>query len=280
MSRLVLADVVRGIRDLPSLPNVVIELLNIFDRTDASTGALANKVAQDQALAAKTLRLANSSFYGLQWKITTIQQAITVLGFDSVKTFVIAAGVIGNLPGGAQEDAGLAKFWRHAIGTALCAKGLARALNLNRDHAFISGLLHDIGKLVLVSRYPDQYAKVIAYRSEHDCTLLDAERKVLIVDHAVVGQALAEYWRFPIVIQKSIGSHHAPMPDESGGIPGVIHIADAVAHGLDLTGCEDDLVPVVMDDAWNRLNLGPAMLRTVFRNAEAEFEDVCRILGA
>jgi hypothetical protein len=60
----------------------------------------------------------------------------------------------------------------------------------------------------------------------------------------------------------------------------VIHIADAVAHGLDLTGCEDDLVPVVMDDAWNRLNLGPAMLRTVFRNAEAEFEDVCRILGA
>lgn len=279
MSELVLADVVKGIRDLPSLPIVILELLNSFEQTDAPTSALANKVSQDQALAAKTLRLANSSFYGLQYKVTTIQQAITVLGFDSVRTLVMAAGVIGNFSGSVQDDFDLANFWRHAIGTAICARALARVLKLNQDHAFISGLLHDIGKLVLVSRFPDQYSKVIAYRTEHDCTVLEAERKVVVVDHTIVGQTLAEYWKFPIVIQKSIGNHHAPMRQDLGGMPSVIHVADAIAYALDLTGCEDDLVPVIVDDAWNSLNLGLATLHTVFRDTEAEFEEVCKILG-
>jgi putative nucleotidyltransferase with HDIG domain len=280
MSTLVLADVVKGIRDLPSLPIVVMELLSSFEQTDASTSALASKVSQDQALAAKTLRLANSSFYGLQCKVTTIQHAITVLGFDSVRTLVMAAGVIGNFSSSVQEDFDLANFWRHAIGTALSAKALARVLNLSQDHAFISGLLHDIGKLVLVSRFPDQYSEVIAYRTEHDCTVLEAERKVVILDHAIVGQALAEFWKFPVVIQKAIGNHHAPMTQDLGGMPSVIHVADAIAHALDLMGCEDDLVPFIMDSAWNSLNLGPAMLRTVFRDTEAEFDEVCKILGS
>jgi putative nucleotidyltransferase with HDIG domain len=279
MSKLVLADVVKGIRDLPSLPSVVIELLNSFEQTDASTSALANKVSQDQALAAKTLRLANSSFYGLQHKVTTIQQAITVLGFDNVRTLVMAAGVISNFSSSVQEDFNLANFWQHAVGTALCAKALARALNLSQDHAFISGLLHDIGRLVLVSQFPDQYAKIIAYRTEHDCTMLEAERSVVVVDHTIIGQALAAYWKFPIVIQRSIENHHAPMLQDLGGIPSVIHIADAIAYALDLTGSEDDLVPVISDNAWHSLNLSPAMLRAVFRQTEAEFEEVCKILG-
>lgn len=278
MSNIALVDVVKGIRDLPSLPIVVMELLNSFEQPEASTAALANKILQDQALAAKTLRLANSSFYGLQHKVTTIQQAITVLGFDSVRTLVMAAGVMTNFSGGGQKNFDFTNFWRHAIGTALCAKSLARTLKLSQDYAFISGLLHDIGKLVLAIRFPEQYSKVIAYRTEHDCTMLEAEREVAVVDHAVVGFALAEYWKFPIVIQKSIGNHHAPMQPDLGAMPSVIHVADAIAHALDLSGCDDDLVPVIMDDAWNSLNLDPAMLRTVYRETEAEFEEVCKVL--
>lgn len=280
MSQLVLATVIQGIRDLPSLPVVVMDLFSSFENPDASSSALASKISQDQALTAKTLRLANSSFYGLQRKVTTIQQAITVLGFDCVRTLVTAAGVIGNFSSSVQTGFSLTNFWRHAIGTALCARILARTLNLNQDHAFISGLLHDIGKLVLVSRFPEHYSKVIAYRNEYDCTVLDAERNVVGVDHALVGQALAEYWKFPSVIQLAIGNHHTPMPQDLGGMPCVIHVADAIIHALDLNGSDDDLVPFIMEKAWSSLNLNPAKLILVFRRTEEEFEEVCKILSS
>lgn len=278
MSKLALADVIKGISDLPSLPIIVVELLNSFEQSDISMGAMANKVSQDQALSAKTLRLANSSFYGLQRKVTTIQQAITVLGFDSVRALITAAGVIGNFSEQKHASFDFTNFWRHAIGTALCAKELARVLNLNQDYAFISGLLHDIGVLVLVARFPQQYSGVISYRDMHDCHRIEAERAVLGLDHAIVGRALAEHWKFPLLIQKSIGNHHALESQDLGDIPSIIHVADAIFYALDLDGANNALVPLIDGRAWDNLHIGSAAMRSVFRETEAKFDDACQIL--
>lgn len=280
MKTIPLADVIRQIRDLPSLPIVVMEVLKSFEQTDVSIGELADKVAKDQALAAKTLRLANSSFYGLQCKVTTIQQAITILGFDSVRTLIAAAGITDNFSGSKHASFDAKAFWRHAIGTALCAKMLAREMNLNQDYAFVSGLLHDIGKLVLVTRFPEQYAQVATYRDKHDCYALEAERAVLEIDHPTVGRALAQYWKFPSILQKAIANHHAPEASDLGDIPAVVHIADAVAHALDLSWQEHDLVPAITDAAWNSMALEPGTFRRICREVETEFEEACQILGA
>lgn len=278
MTALALNDVVHNIRDLPSLPVVVLDVLRSFEQADTNTGMLADKVAKDQALAAKTLRLANSSFYGLQRKVTTIQQAITILGFDSVRTLITAAAVTDKFGGAKHGAVDSRAFWRHAIGTALCAKTLARQHGLNQDYAFISGLLHDIGKLVLVSRFPDQYAAVLAYRDEHDCFMADAERVVLGIDHAVVGRALAEHWKFPALMQKAIADHHAPQGSDMGDIPALVHIADAIAHALDLSGTDDDLVPVLDARAWAGIDPGADAFNKLCRDIEAEFEEACQIL--
>src|SRR5450755_1478744 len=96
MTTLSLTDVIKNIRDLPALPVVVIELMNTLEQEDSNTHVLAEKVSRDQALTAKTLRLANSSFYVMQSKVTTIHQAIAILGFNSVRTLVTAAAVLGN----------------------------------------------------------------------------------------------------------------------------------------------------------------------------------------
>jgi putative nucleotidyltransferase with HDIG domain len=277
MNALALADVIKSVRDLPSLPVVVMELLNSFDQSDASVSVLADKVSRDQALAAKTLRIANSSFYGLQHKVTTIQQAIIVLGLDCIRTLITAAAVTENFASSQHATFDFKAFWRHSVSTAICAKALARELKLNQDVAFIAGLLHDIGKLVLVTSFPQQYSQAIAYRATHDCYMLEAERKVLQVDHTVAGLALAEYWKFPVVMQKAIGNHHAPKIQDQGDIPGIVHLADAIAHALDLSGQQDDLVPPVLETAWNSLNIGHNSLRTVFRETESEFEEACHI---
>src|SRR3954466_13681128 len=120
--------VVRQLEDLPSLPAVVMELLTSIDEEDVDISVLAKKVSHDQALTAKTLRLANSSLYGLQVKVTTIQQGITFLGFQTTRNLITAAAVTGCFAEGQCPGFDHKAFWRHSIATAACAKVLARHL--------------------------------------------------------------------------------------------------------------------------------------------------------
>lgn len=279
-SQLSLEQAVSRLQELPALPLVVRELLASFDKPDIELGELAAQIANDQALAAKTLRLANSSFYGLQSKVRTIGQAIAVLGFDSVRALVVGAGVLGSFGAARGNGVDFGAFWRHAIGTALCARALARRGGSPAELAFVAGLLHDIGRLVLVTRFPDHYARVVAQRSLRDCTLLEAERAELGIDHAEVGRALTQHWRIPESICRAIGDHHAPTVQDYGGLTAVVHAADAIAHGLDLAGNEDDLVPQLVQGAWDSLRLDAAALRTVFTAAEAQFGETCKILAS
>ena len=280
MSAISLEQAVANVRDLPTLPLIVTELISSFEQDDVSVGELAAKVSKDQALTAKTLRLANSSFYGLQCKVRTIEQAIAVLGFDSVRALVTSAGIIANFGSGGAGGFDFAAFWRHAVGTALCAKSLARLAKCNQEFAFVSGLLHDIGRLVLVTGFPEQYAEAIAYRYANECDMLQAERSVLGLDHAVVGRALAEHWKFPQLIQRAIAHHHAPMAQDLGDIPSVVHVANAIVHALDLAGQHDELVPAIAQNAWDSLGIDIAGLRRVLVDTESEFENACQILTA
>lgn len=271
-------DVVRTLDDLPSLPAVVMELLNSIDQDDVDISVLAKKVSYDQALTAKTLRLANSSLYGLQVKVTTIQQAITYLGFQTTRNLITAAAVTGCFAEGHCPGFDHKAFWRHSIATAACAKVLARQMRFNQDYAFTAGLLHDIGRLVLVSCFPNQYAETIAYRDEHDCYLLEAERIVLGVDHVDAGMALAEHWNFSDTMRLAIGGHHDPEAPGAGFLAAIIHVADAIVHALDLAQMPDDLVPPVSTVAWTALGLDEEIYLQLFRETELQYEEISMVL--
>ena len=273
-------DVVRTLDDLPSLPAVVMELLNSIDQDDVDISVLAKKVSHDQALTAKTLRLANSSLYGLQVKVTTIQQAITFLGFQTTRNLITAAAVTGCFAEGHCPGFDHKAFWRHSIATAACVKVLARQMRFNQDYAFTAGLLHDIGRLVLVSCFPEQYAAAIAYRAEHDCYLLEAERAVLGVDHVDAGLALAEHWNFSDTMRLAIGGHHAPEAPGAGFLAAIIHVADAIVHALDLAQVQDDLVPPVSTVAWTALGLDEEIYLQLFRETELQYEEISMVLLA
>lgn len=271
-------DVVRTLDDLPSLPAVVMELLNSIDQDDVDISVLAKKVSYDQALTAKTLRLANSSLYGLQVKVTTIQQAITYLGFQTTRNLITAAAVTGCFAEGHCPGFDHKAFWRHSIATAACAKVLARQMRFNQDYAFTAGLLHDIGRLVLVSCFPNQYSETLAYRDAHDCYLLDAERTVLGVDHVDAGLALAEHWNFSDTMRLAIGGHHDPEAPGAGFLAAIIHVADAIVHALDLAQLPDDLVPPVSTVAWTALGLDEQIYLQLFRETELQYEEISMVL--
>ncbi|MES2130222.1 MAG: HDOD domain-containing protein [Pseudomonadota bacterium] len=280
MTTLVLDDIVRTLQDLPSLPAVVMELLGAIDQDDIDIGVLAKKVSLDQALTAKTLRLANSSIYGLQVKVTTIQQAITFLGFQTTRNLITAAAVTGCFANGACPGFDDKAFWRHSIATAACAKVLARHLKFNQDYAFTGGLLHDIGRLVLVSTFPALYKEVLDYRAAHDVTVLEAERATLGVDHVVAGVALAEHWNFSDTMRLGIAGHHEPEEPGAGFLATIIHAANAIVHALDLAGEAEDLVPTVSSVAWTALGLNEEACLHVFRETELHFDEMQMVLMA
>jgi putative nucleotidyltransferase with HDIG domain len=277
MSAVDLAQVVKQLRDLPALPSVVLDLISSFGRDDVDVTTLAEKMSRDQALAAKILRLANSSFYGLPAKVRTVKQAIVVLGFDSARALAVASSVIENFGAGAQQI-DMADFWRHSIATALGAKNLARRAGLDQDYAFVAGLLHDIGRLVLAISFPDEYAQVIEACVRDDTTVSEAELRVLGVDHQRAGQLLAETWRFPPLIQRAIGHHDAPSGPDLFDVPGVVHAANALVQALDLGGGPHAAVPRLIDATWEGLRITPEDLFAVCRETEGQFEEACQLL--
>ncbi|SFX16097.1 HDIG domain-containing protein [Janthinobacterium lividum] len=279
MTRLSFEHIIRQIQELPSLPVVVLELLSSMDQDDTDVHVLAQKIELDQGLAAKTLRIANSSFYGMQSKVTSIPQAVSVLGFHSIRTVVTACALTGSfapVSGGFDFQA----FWRHSLATAIAARLLAPHLRVNPETAFTAGLLHDLGTLVLVTRFPAEHALVRSYRQAHDCQMADAELAVIGIDHAQVGSALAAYWKFPEAIQQAVADHHAIDRLEAGGLPLAVHLANAVALALDLAGVDDALVPPLSPAGWRSIALDEQAWLALLGQTEHTFDEMSRIMLA
>jgi putative nucleotidyltransferase with HDIG domain len=280
MNRLTPEQLAAGLQDLPSLPAVVMELLGSIEQEDIDISVLAKKVSYDQALTAKTLRLANSSTYGLQVKVTTIQQAITFLGFQTTRNLITTAAITGCFPSGRCAGFHDKAFWRHSIATAACARALARRMRFNQDIAFTAGLLHDIGRLVLVTAHPDAYAQVVAWHAQHGGDWQDAEQAVLGIDHVDAGVALADHWNFSSTMRQAIAYHHAPDIHGAGFLAAIVHVANAIVHALDLAGEDDELVPRVSSVAWDAMGLNEEAYLHLFRETELQFGEMSTILMA
>lgn len=277
-NRLTYDEIVQGLDDLPALPAAVLELLRSVDEDDVDVAVLAEKVSHDPALTAKTLRLANSSLYGLQVKVSSVQQAITYLGFQTTRNLIKAVAITRCFTGTHCAGFNHEAFWRHAIACAICAKALARHARFHQDYAFTAGLLHDIGQLVLATCFPRHYEAVLAWRTRHDSVLLEAERAVLDIDHVQAGLALAEHWHFSDTMRLAIGGHHAPEQAGASFLATIVHVADAIAHALDLARVDDEMVPPLSEAAWNQLRLDDAVCHQLFQETERQYEEIAAVL--
>jgi putative nucleotidyltransferase with HDIG domain len=271
-------DFVRKLQNLPVLSTVVMDLLNCVDQEELDIATLARKVSHDQALTAKTLRFANSPFFGSQAKVTSVQQAISMLGVQSIRHLITATALAGHFPERDCPGFNSRTFWLHSMATAVCCRVLAMHLHLNQEYAFTAGLLHDIGRLVLVSGYPHEYAAVIAYRSQVDCFLLDAERTLLGTDHVETGKALAKHWNFSETIQHAIAGHHSPASVGNASVASIVHVANSIVQGLDLCEVADDRVAPVCQAAWDSLGMHEQNYAEIFRETELQFGAISQAL--
>jgi len=248
-------QVLARLQQLPALPTAVTGLLASFGNEEVDIGLLARQIARDQTLTARLLRVANSSFYGLQSRVGTINEALVVLGFRAVRSIVLAIGMGRVFRSDQCPGFDLQGYIQHSVGVGLAARGLAQLTGRNPELAFSGGILHDIGELVLASCFAEQYAAVLAYRNQHDCALVVAERDILGLDHAAVGGLLADSWHFPPSLKSAVAEHHSPAAATADSLADLTHVADAIAHGLGQGKSDREMVMPVDPTAWRRLGL-------------------------
>jgi HD-like signal output (HDOD) protein len=193
---------------LPAVPKIVHELIDSFNSDDISIDDIAKKLAADPVLSARLLRLANSAYYHVSRSIGTVNEALAMLGFVTVRTLVISSGLTGGYKSMPGMDLG--RFWRYSLHTAAVAGWMAKKVGINGDQAFTVGLMHSIGELVMHAGMPEQMLQLDKLASPMDARRLDMERTSFGYTFADVGAELARQWRFPIAFAEAI--KHFPDP--------------------------------------------------------------------
>lgn len=209
---------------LPTIPKVVQEVIDSFNDDNVSIDEVARKLAADQVLSAKILRLANSSYYHSSRSIGTVDDAVLMLGFMTVRTLVISSGLTGGFK--AMPGVDLKQFWRYSMHSAVIAKCLAKKIGGNSDFAFTVGLMHAIGQLVMHSAMPEQTLQIDQIAGLLDARRLDVERTSFGYDFSDVGAELARRWRFPDNFASVIkGFPHPLASADFEPMAGIVHLA-------------------------------------------------------
>jgi len=205
-----LKELLKGSERLPTLPVVALKILEVARRDDVTVGEMERVISQDPPLAAKVLRIINSPFYSLPRKVTSVRQAISLLGVNSVKNLALGFSLVKGA-GGKPSGFDYLGFWKRSIFAAVAGNLLAKAVpGVSCEDCFFLGLLQDIGVLALNHVAPERYEEVLRLKRAEGCRLAEAERQVLGMDHAEAGSYLIETWGLPPAFFVSIRFHHAP----------------------------------------------------------------------
>jgi HD-like signal output (HDOD) protein len=230
---------IEQIENLPTLPEVANKLLRIINDPMTTAHDVANLISRDLSLTSKVLRLANSAFYGVPRTVATVHNAVVILGLKVINTMVFSITVVKMFPSDGHHDFfPRKKFWSHSVAVAVLSKYLALRMRkfslFDPEECFCAGLIHDLGRVVMDQYLHEDFINAVKMAQTENITLLDAERKVFGFDHSDVGDWLTARWELPNDIRVPIVYHHRPMDGaEAKEISGVVHLADAMAHGMD-----------------------------------------------
>ncbi len=237
MSREEASILIRRLVDLPTLPVVLSRLIEVVEDDRSSAQDLAQVIMTDQSLTSRILKLANSAFYGQLRRVSSVTQAVVLLGFDLIKSLALGISVFDALWGkGAKTSIERERLWRHSLTAAIGSTIVAASGKVReRETAFVAGLLHDIGRVALYRVFPDRYHVVCELAAMEGCPLHEVEAAMLGFDHAEVGGWLSDQWKLPPSLVEAIAFHHRPgaAPPAETLLVSIVHIGDLLAKGAE-----------------------------------------------
>lgn len=219
------SELLDRVDELPPLPAVAAKVMGMAEDDRTSAMDLAGVLATDQALTAKLIRISNSAYYGFARRISTVREAVVMLGFKQVRQVSVGASMMNAFKrNGINDGFDLDLFWGHSVAVAVASEAVARkTLGAKPEDAFTAGILHDIGRLVLRMGMPEEFARAVAIARSGELALHEAELETTGYSHDEIGQALGERWKFPGHLVDAIRCHHdETLSASADGLAGVV----------------------------------------------------------
>jgi HD-like signal output (HDOD) protein len=274
-----LKDRIEHFANLPTLPQVASKLMGIINNPLTSSSDVAFIVGQDLSLSAKVLRLANSAFYGIPRSITSIKNAVVVLGLKVINTMVLSLTVFDMFPEDNKSRALFNRraFWLHSLSCGLIAKYLAtrirKVILFDPEEAFCAGLLHDIGKVVMEQYLHDDFHKALTFASENNIHFFEAETQKLGYSHTDIAELLTESWSLPTEIRLSLIHHHNPSASvQCQDLITLCHLADWLCYETGMVIDPEYTSPTLQENCIELLKLDPKDLDDIKELLPAELE--------
>ena len=254
--------IIQDLGQIPTMPTIAAKVMQIVNDPHSSAEDVAKFISRDVALTSKVLRLANSAFYGIPRTISSVNSAIVILGFNTIRSLVLSASVLKVFP----AKPGLVAFdrkafWKHSFMVGIASRMVAQTYRkkklVDMETAFSAGLLHDIGKIILEQYSNDDYLPVLKAAKDQGIPLYMAEKAMLGMSHADVSGMLVDKWQMPNELKGPIVNHHSPMDDKaSQDMACIVHYANHLCH-LKGSGCmENETYTPLAKEAEAVLGLG------------------------
>lgn len=268
-----LEKLIKGSVHIASLPLIFDKINAAIEDPQCSFSEIAKIISCDTSLSVRLLKLANSSFFGLPFKIETITHAITIIGMAQLRDLVLATTIVGQFKG--VKGINMKSFWQHSVAVGLAARIIAiYRRESNAERYYVLGMLHDLGHLVMYLNMPDDANKVRALYSGEKKMLHQVEQETLGFDHAVVGGALMKIWRLPERMEEAVRYHHSPISAAKYSMEAsIIHVADVIAHALELGNSGENHVPPLDAKAWDQLQIPTSLLASIVSQITRQFPD-------
>lgn len=266
MGKVALQKIVEGVNDLPSLPHVVIRVMELTEDQNSTAQDINSALSQDQGMTAKVLKLANSAYYGFSRRISSVTDAVVLLGFRTIRSIVMAASVSDIL---SKEIEGYAlaqgELWQHSQATAIAARMIARETKFGSfEVAYTAALLHDIGKVILNTHLSEAYNEVVEKVNNESIPFMEAEDQILGFNHAEVGAKVAEIWNLPEELVEAIAYHHNPEKAKiNPKLTAIVHIADAISVSMGIGIGIDGMLYPISDEAMKLLKLDESHIEKI-----------------
>jgi putative nucleotidyltransferase with HDIG domain len=248
------------IEELPTLSLVSQKVISLTKDPKSSAADLQKVIKGDTALTTKVLKIVNSAYYGFPSSITSISQAIVILGFKTVRNLAMSVSILENV---FKNVEGYEEIWKHSVVTAITSQAIAEKFKyLNAEEAFIGGIIHDIGKIILSTYFPETMQEVLNYTKENATSFYDSEKNLIDTDHALIGGWLLRRWEFPQILIDAVKYHHNVNKIKEYELAKYVYLGDIVARLMGYSS-GDGIINSIDIDLWNDFGLSISILKSV-----------------
>ena len=268
-------DLMKGTLEIPSLPMIFTRIDEAVNNPRSSLADIGRVISEDSSLTARLLKIVNSAFYSFPSKIETISRAVTVVGTQQLRDLALATSVMKLFQGIPPDLINMEAFWKHSIACGVAARVLAaHKREANIERFFVAGILHDIGRLVLCMKDPDWMRSALGRCHASGELLYKVENEELGFDHASLGRVLLENWKLPASLVETVAYHHNPeaaarFPIEAA----VVHLADIIAHAMQLGSSGERFVPPLSPLAWERAGMSAGQLPAAIEQIDRQYRE-------